>query len=188
MKKTFLISLLILGFSLNVKAYDLHAKLFSERVDKKMDYQENRRSTRVRNFKTYKEFMSLRQDKARHPNLKKNIQYQNSHNHNRHIIRQRGYKKTKQGWILAYRYDRASFYDNEGFFYGYFNYHGYYFDGIFYRYDKFYTYQDRVKGRGLFSEKYYMPENANYYGFCDSRQKISKSLHVVHERGQYKKY
>jgi len=77
-----------------------------------------------------------------------------------------GYRYFKRGWYLAYRYDRAGFYDRYGYHYGYFNSYGFYFDGIFYGYDRYYRYQDRLRGRGLFDTRYYMPENASGYGFC----------------------
>ncbi len=83
--------------------------------------------------------------------------------------RQRGYRNFKRGWYLAYRYDRASFYDRYGYHYGYFNRYGFEFDGIFYRYDRYYGYRDRVRGRGLFDNSYYMPANAVRYGFCPQR-------------------
>ena len=85
-------------------------------------------------------------------------------------IRQPGYRYFKRGWELAYLYDRASFYDSYGYHYGYFNRHGYYFDGIFYRYDRDYTFRDRARGKGLFDNRYYMPYDAVYYGFSRGRR------------------
>ena len=58
----------------------------------------------------------------------KHRRYNNGYHYNRSVYsdynrmkRQRGYQHGKKGWTLAYRYDRASFYDNEGYYYGYFN-------------------------------------------------------------------
>jgi len=85
-------------------------------------------------------------------------------NYNREFTR--GHRHTKRGWVLAYRYDRAAFYDHDGFYYGYFNRYGYYFEGVFYRYDRFYTFRDRVRGRGLFNHLFYRPADYRYYGFC----------------------
>ncbi len=82
------------------------------------------------------------------------LQYGHAHRH------------PKRGWILAYRYDRAAFYDRHGFYYGYFNRYGYFFEGIFYHYDRFYTYRDRVRGKELFGRNYYRPAAYRYYGFC----------------------
>jgi hypothetical protein len=79
--------------------------------------------------------------------------------------RQKGYRYSKRGWELAYRYDRADFFDRYGYHYGYFNRYGYYFEGVFYRYDRFYRYIDRVRGKELFGRRFYMPENYRYYGF-----------------------
>jgi len=78
----------------------------------------------------------------------------------------RAYRHFKRGWILAYKYDRAEFYDRDGFHYGYFNRYGYMFEGEFYRYDRYYRYRDRVRGRGLFDRYYYRPTRWKYYGFC----------------------
>jgi hypothetical protein len=72
----------------------------------------------------------------------------------------------RRGWVLAYKYDRAEFYDRDGFHYGYFNRYGYMFEGEFYRYDRYYRYRDRVRGRGLFDRYYYRPVEWRYYGFC----------------------
>lgn len=83
--------------------------------------------------------------------------------------RQKGYRHFKRGWYLAYRYDRASFYDRYGYNYGYFNRYGFEFDGIFYAYDRYYGYRDRMRGRGLFDRDYYMPAEATRYGFCPPR-------------------
>ena len=85
--------------------------------------------------------------------------------------RQHGYRTFKRGWYLAYRYDRASFNDRYGYHYGYFNRNGFYFDGVFYAYDRYYGYRDRMRGRGAFDHQYYMPENRNYYGFAAPRLK-----------------
>ena len=84
--------------------------------------------------------------------------------------RARGYRHTRNSWYLAYRYERASFYDRHGYYYGYFNRRGYMFEGEFYRYDRYYTYRDRVRGKGLFEHRFYRPvmdyyyASNNYYG------------------------
>ncbi|CAA6822880.1 MAG: Unknown protein [uncultured Sulfurovum sp.] len=95
--------------------------------------------------------------------------------------RQRGYRHFKRGWMLAYRYDRASFYDSEGFYNGYFNRHGYYFEDTFYRYDRFYSFKDRVRGRGLFDNNYYMPSACRKYGFCNKRERTTMGTHPIIE-------
>lgn len=140
----------------------------------RMDSKYNKHKAVKRDFKTKKEFQHRATKKRMHQKYKRqNNHYDNGHryypnNHYKHYRynRQRGYRHSKRGWYLAYRYDRASFYDNEGFYYGYFNRHGYYFEDIFYRYDRYYSYKDRVRGRGLFDHRYYMPVDAGYYGFC----------------------
>jgi hypothetical protein len=84
----------------------------------------------------------------------------------RHRLYGRTHRHPKRGWVLAYKYDRAEFYDRDGFHYGYFNRYGYMFEGEFYRYDRYYRYRDRVRGRGLFDRYYYRPVEWRYYGFC----------------------
>ena len=79
---------------------------------------------------------------------------------------ERAHRYSRRGWVLAYRYDRAGFFDRDGFYYGYFNRYGYFFEGVFYRYDYSYTYRDRVRGRGLFDRYYYRPAAWREYGFC----------------------
>ena len=163
-----------------------------------MDHKLTKHKAMKRNFKTQKEFKHRQQRKTVHKTAgytkSKNMHqdtrnYNNGYNYNRSDYRndyrpitQRGYRYSNRGWILAYKYDRASFYDDQGYFYGYFNRYGYYFEDVFYRYDGYYTYRDRVKGRGLFNHRYYMPANAKYYGFCETRYNDRN-----HERG-YNRY
>jgi len=184
MNKIFLTLLITFGFTsalfASIQNDVKHSKPMSEHKIKKMDRKLNKHKAVKRNFKTQKEFNHKLQRKSitKHKKhlSKQNMRYNNGYNYNRNMpkayyrtIRQRGYNYSNRGWSLAYKYDRASFYDNQGYFYGYFNRYGYYFEDIFYRYDRYYTYRDRVRGRGLFSHRYYMPANANYYGFCATR-------------------
>jgi len=106
-----------------------------------------------------------------HPqNMWYNYRYQNGeYYHSRYIPKrqfERAHRYSKRGWVLAYRYDRAGFFDHDGFYYGYFNRYGYFFEGVFYRYDYNYTYRDRIRGRGLFDRYYYRPAAWREYGFC----------------------
>ncbi len=143
---------------------------------KKMDRQLTKHKAQKRNFKSTKEFKR----KSNRRSAKRLNRYSNNDDrgynsrnfeNNYNQIRQRGHRYTKRGWILAYRHDRASFYDNEGYYYGFFNRDGYYFEDIFYRYDRNYTFRDRVKGKGLFSNRYYMPADYKYYGFAKSSRR-----------------
>ncbi len=70
---------------------------------------------------------------------------------------QRGYRYYRRWWYVRYRDTRAAFVDRHGYYYGYFNTRGFYFDGVFYRYDRAYTYQDRLHGKGLFEHRFYRP-------------------------------
>ncbi len=207
MNKLLLTFLLTLGLTLGTQASDKNTQQLPEATIKKMDRQMTKHKAHTRNFKTHKEFKRMQQRKVAHPSAKRTASksmhyntrdYQNGRNYgytesrrgyydDYRPIRQRGYSHTKRGWILAYQYDRASFYDNEGFFYGYFNRYGYYFEDVFYRYDRFYTYRDRVRGRGLFNHRYYMPANASYYGFCTANYSDDSGYNRNYERG-YNRY
>jgi len=66
---------------------------------------------------------------------------------------------------LSYLYERASFYDRYGYQYGYFSRRGFMFEGEFYRYDRSYTYRDRLRGRGLFDHRYYRPAYSQFDDF-----------------------
>ncbi len=183
MNHLFLSIFLTLGLTLGTQAHTQNTQQLPEATIKKMDRQMTKYKAHTRNFTTHQEFKRIQQRKIAHKNIYYNTRgYQNGRNYgykgsrgydNYRPRRQRGYNYTKRGWILAYQYDRASFYDSEGFFYGYFNRYGYYFENVFYRYDRFYTYRDRVRGRGLFNHQYYMPANARYYGFCTSNYRDS---------------
>lgn len=186
MDKLILALLMTMVYALATQAQEKNLQPLSENTIKTMDRQMTQHKAHTRNFTTHKEFKRMQQKGVTRPDTKrtasKNMHYNTREYENGHYytyersaaryyddyrpIRQRGYRHSKRGWILAYKYDRASFYDNEGFFYGYFNRYGYYFEDVFYRYDRYYTYRDRVRGRGLFDRRYYMPANANYYGFC----------------------
>jgi len=155
-------------------------KPINENKIKRMDHKLTKHKAVKRTFKTKKEFQNHTTHKRNsrkitgHPSARYS-HYRNGYAHHDTYyrdeyrpVRQRGYRHFKRGWFLAYRYDRADFYDNEGYYYGYFNQYGYYFEDIFYRYDRYYTYSDRVRGRGLFDHRFYMPANDQYYGFCTS--------------------
>ncbi|MFT7824873.1 MAG: hypothetical protein ABXS92_08930 [Sulfurimonas sp.] len=178
-KLTLLLSLLVLNLSLYAAdesraAERANIKPLTLKQIKKKDRHLNKQRAKKRIFYNRKEF--TRQHK-RHPNPGFGPAHRPKHykGYDKAYpvptpyvtpIRQRGYRYSKRGWALAYRYDRAEFFDRHGYHYGFFNRHGYYFEGVFYRYDKGYTYRDRVRGRGLFERRYYMPANARFYGFA----------------------
>ncbi len=177
MKQLLLTTLISIGLTLgaNAKTYDHQDNMqdMSSKKIKRMDRKYSKHKAKKRHFKTQKEFLHRSKHKHsknydKHANYRqgynyKRERYRADYNYNRN--RQRGFSHWKRGWTLAYRYDRASFYDNKGYYYGYFNHHGYYFEDVFYRYDRYYTYQDRVRGKSLFNHRYYMPVNRRYYSF-----------------------
>ena len=160
-------------------------KVMNEAKIGQLDRKLTTHKAKHRNFKTKSEYK--RHKKHHHPKHQKQ-KYRKSYKYNDHmaehyrygyyeerfygmpkeypVVYGRTHRHPKRGWVLAYRYDRAVFYDRDGFYYGYFNRHGYYFEGVFYRYDRFYTYRDRVRGRGLFDRYFYHPAEYRYYGFC----------------------
>ena len=176
MKQIIFIVMVTLGLSATAYSDSNHyqkrqhnVKPLQEQQIKRLDRKLTEHKAIKRNFKSKKAFLRKKNRRIHQYHLDLDKGY--LHHHDRYrgfyrTIKQQGYAHPKRGWTLAYRYDRVSFYDNEGFFYGYFNKHGFYFENVFYRYDRYYTYRDRVRGRGLFSHRYYMPSNAKYYGFC----------------------
>jgi len=190
MNKILLALVVMVGLTASVYASSpndtrANMKPMSAKKIKKMDNRLTKHKAVKRNFKSKKEFSQRRQSRMNKQHRSTASKYMR-HDNNRYNsgynyeapqayaepyrpVRQRGYRYSKKGWILAFQYDRASFYDNEGYFYGYFNRYGYYFEDVFYRYDRYYSYRDRARGRGLFNNMYHMPSNASYYGFCDSR-------------------
>ena len=70
---------------------------------------------------------------------------------------QHGYHYYRRQWYLTYLYEYAEFDDKHGYHYGYFDRRGFVFDGEYYRYDRAYTYQDRLHGKGLFEHRFYRP-------------------------------
>ena len=74
-----------------------------------------------------------------------------------HSRRQHSYRHYRRQWYLTYLYERAEFDDKHGYHYGYFDRFGFEFDGQFYYYDRAYTYQDRLHGKGLFEHRFYRP-------------------------------
>jgi hypothetical protein len=192
MRKILITLLSIAIASTTLFAQNSEHKAFSEQKLQKMDRKLTKHQAHKRTFHSKKEFIhkkKMQRSTLRKQIIHNNMRYPSNKSYDNGYFysqeqkrvatpRQRGYRYSKRGWMLAYRYDRASFYDNEGYHYGYFNRHGYYFEGVFYRYDRDYTYQDRVRGRGLFDYRYYMPENARYYGFS---QRVQRSNH--YDRG-----
>lgn len=160
---------------------------------KKRDKQLSKKRAMKRKFKTHDEFKKM---KYHHANKKltkhsiENVSHKRSQRHSNYTsdrytegrryyrdndrryskdrhYQTRGHRHTRNSWYLAYRYERASFYDRYGYYYGYFNRHGYLFEGDFYRYDRYYTYRDRVRGKGLFDHRYYRPVIDSYYSSFD---------------------
>lgn len=152
---------------LQKKVEKRHLKAKQKRHMKKMDKKLAHRKAIKRSFNTHAEFKNIKTLKRsshysgyndEHYYDKNNQrEYRNDHH------RAHGYRQPHNSWYLTYRYERASFYDRHGYYYGYFNRHGYLFEGDFYRYDRYYTYRDRVRGKGLFDHRYYRPAMDNYY-------------------------
>ncbi|MBD3789382.1 MAG: hypothetical protein IE885_03265 [Campylobacterales bacterium] len=155
----------------------IHAKQIRQ-----IDREHTKEHTRQRDFKTQKEFQRIKENRMgvemKHETRLRGDHHEPSwkdkdHDHGQNdpyayknrkyikakqIHRHRGYKYPFRSWFRSYEYYRAPFYDQFGYYYGYFNLIGYYFEGIFYRYDRYYTYQDRIRGKGLFDDWYYSPE------------------------------
>ena len=77
----------------------------------------------------------------------------------RHHRPQRPYRYYRRQWYLTYLWEHASFVDQYGYVYGAFDERGFYFEGTYYRYDRAYTYMDRLHGKGLFEHRFYRPRH-----------------------------
>jgi len=75
----------------------------------------------------------------------------------RHHRPQKAFRYYRRQWYLTYLWEHASFVDQYGYLYGTFDVRGFYFEGKYYRYDRSYTYQDRLHGKGLFEHRFYRP-------------------------------
>jgi len=167
------LTLLLLPLELFSQIHQEQTTIMSEQQLKRMDSKLRIQKAHRRNFNTPQEFQNKTHKKLYHHTPSSDKRYYNGNSYNRmhdnqkrRVIEQYPYRQSKRGWQLAYKYDRDFFYDKYGYHYGYFNKNGYTFEDIFYRYDRTYTYRDRVKGRGLFGRGYYMPAEVRRYGFC----------------------
>jgi hypothetical protein len=88
-----------------------------------------------------------------------------------HSRRQHAYRHYRRQWYLTYLYEHATFNDRHGYHYGYFDRYGFVFDGQFYFYDRFYTYHDRLHGKGLFEHRFYRPMTLYAY---DANKRFEK--------------
>jgi hypothetical protein len=113
----------------------------------------NQRDSIQRTFRTHEEFNRARPHlRAKYYNTYERRDYRRHQN-----LRQTGLVYFINSWYFIYQDRHAPFYDQYGYFYGFFNQFGYYFEGIFYAYDRNYTYEDRLRGKGLFDDRYYEP-------------------------------
>jgi hypothetical protein len=90
---------------------------------------------------------------------------------------QHGYRHYRRQWYLTYLYERAHFTDAHGYYYGYFDRYGFEFDGVFYAYDRSYTYQDRLHGKGLFEHRFYRPQRRERYAHDAGRSGERRGRH-----------
>jgi len=177
MKKTILLLTFSMGTMLWADMPDKHhadiKQYFKNNIHKTMS--ENHQNARKRTFRTAKEFKHHKRKYKQMKHMKSVVR--GAHYRTNRYINQRyrydsysarGYRYYKNSWYEAYRYDRASFSDGHGYYYGYFDRRGYMFEGEFYRYDRFYTYRDRMRGKELFGHRYYRPI-VNYNDGYDNR-------------------
>lgn len=180
LSKTILTILVLAGFGIQSSVAD---EAGIKRANRTHHRVKSRKAHKLR-FKTRKEYQQMKSGSKMHSRrIHKNETKSSRFIHNKREVRtghirdgydnnyrrgpsQQGYRHYKRGWYLAYRYDKAHFYDRYGYEYGYFNKYGFEFDGTFYSYDRRYRYRDRMRGRGIFGPSYYAPANAKEYGFA----------------------
>jgi len=164
MKKTIL--LMILGLSTLLLAspadqYDRSKSMHVKRVEKIVRQKVRKHEARRVKAERHDRYLRKRHANRRHfrhrreyERLRHQRRFRRRHVFPGNIIAYRYYNRM---WYRSYLHERLPFYDRYGYFYGYFNRIGYIFEGIFYRYDRHYTYEDRLRGRGLFDPYYYRP-------------------------------
>lgn len=143
----------------------VHAKQKAEkRIRKHQERRpEKKRHRAERQWRDIKRYRHLKRRHAKRRHFRDRRDFERYRHHRRadyrHLLPRNiiAYRDFDPFWYRGYRYERLPFFDRYGYFYGYFNEIGYFFEGIFYRYDRYYTYRDRLRGRGLFDHFYYRP-------------------------------
>ncbi len=143
---------------------NVHVKKADKKVQKRnVKKVEKKRRSVVREKRVKKQDRRLKNSHALNRDFRSRNDFERMKHkrrvHSRHGIPRNiiAYKQYRKVWYRSYLYDRLPFYDRHGYFYGYFNEIGYFFEGTFYRYDRRYTYRDRLRGRGLFDPYFYRP-------------------------------
>jgi len=75
------------------------------------------------------------------------------------------FRKDDHRYDKRYRdfdYDRNGYYNNDGFYFGFFDRNGYFFNNIYFEYDSRYSYRDRYYRRGYFEPSYHHYRRCNY--------------------------
>jgi len=84
---------------------------------------------------------------------------------NQKLKKTKKFKKDDHRYDKRYRdfdYDRYGYYNDDGFYFGYFDRSGYFFNNIYFEYDSRYTYRDRYYRRGYFEPSYHHYRRCNY--------------------------
>ena len=67
----------------------------------------------------------------------------------------------------SFDYDNRGYYNNDGFYFGFYDRSGYFFNNIYFEYDSRYTYRDRVYIRGEFSTNHHHYRTYRYHSHND---------------------
>jgi len=95
--------------------------------------------------------------------ISKGTQYQQVKKHKTKKIKK--FKKDNHKYNKRYRnfdYDRYGYYNDDGFYFGYFDRDGYFFNNLYFEYNSRYTYRDRYYRRGYFAPSYHHNRVCNY--------------------------
>ncbi|HHD80250.1 MAG TPA: hypothetical protein ENK99_01380, partial [Campylobacterales bacterium] len=68
------------------------------------------------------------------------------------------FRKDDHRYDKRYRdfdYDRYGYYNNDGFYFGFFDRNGYFYNNIYFEYNSRYSYRDRYYRRGYFEPSYH---------------------------------
>jgi len=81
------------------------------------------------------------------------------------IQKTKKFKKDDHRYNKRYRdfdYDRYGYYNDDGFYFGYFDRSGYFFNNIYFEYNSRYSYRDRYYRRGYFTPSYHHDRRCDY--------------------------
>jgi len=101
---------------------------------------------------------------------------------NQKVKKIKKFRKDNHRYDKRYRdfdYDRYGYYNNDGFYFGYFDRGGYFFNNIYFEYDSRYTYRDRYYRRGYFEPSYHHYRRCNYNNDWNRGHRYREATNII---------